>query len=833
MSAYEELGICPEIIQAIEEDDWLLPTPVQQEAIPLILTGGDVLASAETGSGKTGAFGLPCLQIVHENLCGKCKTTESSGSNTKCELDVNDKDVAVHLTEDAIEVKSEDKNRWSGVRGTFEVTAGKYMYEVEVVSGLLRVGWSANGTKLELGVEGKSFGFGSTGKKSWNRAFDDYGEAYQDGDVIGVLLDHDAHTISFFKNGKDLGVAFTMPDDLEDVGFKPHICGKGFSAVAKFDGPMEYPVEGYAPLGDIDPAHRGTGAAVPTGARLPLCMILEPTRDLADQTYKCMVKFNKHLDSPKVRITLLVGGQDDADQLRELQQGTDIVVGTLQKTLDHVRKGKLDVSQIKFLVLDEADDLQKKDDKKELPGLSQQIKKGRRDRVQTLFFSATLHTPEVKTIISEITTNPVWVDLKGKDAVPEHLHHAVYFIDPAHELPWSDAQLAEHAKFPEIQVPSDGVHSKPSMSDLDQKNPTALRMSDKIKQMKPKMIVKIADSFKMTQCLVFCRTNIEVDLVEEYLCRLGGVKKGFGAKVESGKENPYSCVVLAGGRSGKERQRNLETFKDGDVRFLVCTDVAARGIDVASLPFVIQMTLSDDIENYIHRIGRCGRAERLGLAISLVASQREKVWYHKCPSRGKNCLPKPGNTKLTIPFEKDGKLAAADASKWWVDEGGCTIWYDELDILAKVETRIGMPMLVMDPADFSIEGVLDSPLPGGKKKTVQADENMEPLSRRAQKRHREQPKAVVYGMKKSGDSSAATSSKALSAIAPAVRELGALEKTIQQIFAKAMYGESGDEVGAPKIDASVMRVSLVGAPGGVAAAPARPADKPAKKKVRW
>ncbi|CAE7565317.1 ddx1 [Symbiodinium sp. CCMP2592] len=74
MSAFEELGICPEIIQAVEEDDWLLPTPVQQEAIPLILGGGDVLVAAETGSGKTGAFGLPCLQIVHETLRGKCST---------------------------------------------------------------------------------------------------------------------------------------------------------------------------------------------------------------------------------------------------------------------------------------------------------------------------------------------------------------------------------------------------------------------------------------------------------------------------------------------------------------------------------------------------------------------------------------------------------------------------------------------------------------------------------------------------------------------------------------------------------------------------------------
>ena len=68
---------------------------------------------------------------------------------------------------------------------------------------------------------------------------------------------------------------------------------------------------------------------------------------------------------------------------------------------------------MKFLVLDEADDLQKKDDRKEIPSLNRQIKRARRDKVQTLFFSATLHTPEIKTMIEEITVRPIWVDLKG------------------------------------------------------------------------------------------------------------------------------------------------------------------------------------------------------------------------------------------------------------------------------------------------------------------------------------------------------------------------------------------------------------------------------------
>merc|ERR1719377_376216 len=109
-----------------------------------------------------------------------------------------------------------------------------------------------------------------------------------------------------------------------------------------------------------------------------------------------MVSFRKYLEHPDIRVALFVGGIDEKEQFRALEEGVDICVGTLQKLMDYVRRGKLDVTQLKFLVLDEADDLQKKDDRKEIPRLNAQIKRGRRDRVQTLFFSATLHTPEVK-----------------------------------------------------------------------------------------------------------------------------------------------------------------------------------------------------------------------------------------------------------------------------------------------------------------------------------------------------------------------------------------------------------------------------------------------------
>ena len=118
--------------------------------------------------------------------------------------------------------------------------------------------------------------------------------------------------------------------------------------------------------------------------------------------------------------------------------------------------------------------------------------------------------------------------------------------------------------------------------------------------------------------------------------------------------NEYSCVCLHGDRRPQERRANLQAFKvsfpnnyyhftftrtlfsvpfqDGEVRFLICTDVAARGIDITGIPFVVNVTLPDDKQNYVHRIGRVGRADRMGLAISLMATVKEKVTSCLIPS---------------------------------------------------------------------------------------------------------------------------------------------------------------------------------------------------------
>lgn len=178
----------------------------------------------------------------------------------------------------------------------------------------------------------------------------------------------------------------------------------------------------------------------------------------------------------------------------------------------------------------------------------------------------------------------------------------------------------------------------------------------------------------MDQAIIFCRTKLDCDNLENFL-------KSNGTGGSAAMLDEYSCTCVHGDRSSAQRRQNLQNFKDGDVRFLICTDVAARGIDIRGVPFVINMTLPDEKENYIHRIGRVGRADRMGLAISLVSSVKEKVWY--C---GQSCKTK-------------GPRGCRQTSM--LDKGGCAIWYDEPTLLQDVESHLGITIESVD-ADLRI-----------------------------------------------------------------------------------------------------------------------------------
>uniref|UniRef100_A0A914XZ89 Helicase C-terminal domain-containing protein n=1 Tax=Panagrolaimus superbus TaxID=310955 RepID=A0A914XZ89_9BILA len=224
---------------------------------------------------------------------------------------------------------------------------------------------------------------------------------------------------------------------------------------------------------------------------------------------------------------------------------------------------------------------------------------------------------------------PQWVDLKGQDVAPDTVHQIVCMVDPIADKSWIRIRSKRGSS-----IQTDGIHEKDKIYPGSEEQET---LSEGVKVLKGEYVVKAIRQFDMDQCIIFCRTKLDCDNLEAYL------------KIQ---QKDWSCACLHADRSPDERTANLKKFKEGEVRFLICTDVAARGIDVRGIPYVINMTLPppEDKSSYLHRIGRVGRAERMGLALSFVATVPEKVWYHQC--RQRTCS----------------------------DTRRCAIWYDEISV---------------------------------------------------------------------------------------------------------------------------------------------------------
>lgn len=169
--------------------EYCIQSDVQDESIPLILGGGDIMAAAETGSGKTAAFSLPIIQCVHERLRGTvestCNSISKSTSTLNVKLNENDKDAILNIGNYSLSCSSAAEKLWAGGRATHGAKAGKYYYEVIIQgTGICRVGWSTMSAHHELGKDAHGFGYGGTGMKSINGTFEAYGGKYGDGDVV-------------------------------------------------------------------------------------------------------------------------------------------------------------------------------------------------------------------------------------------------------------------------------------------------------------------------------------------------------------------------------------------------------------------------------------------------------------------------------------------------------------------------------------------------------------------------------------------------------------------------------------------------------------------------
>nr|CAB3236898.1 ATP-dependent RNA helicase DDX1-like [Phallusia mammillata] len=662
MAAFENLGVMPEISKVVTEMGWNLPTDIQVESIPLILGGGDVLMAAETGSGKTAAFSIPVIQIVHESYASKgnsAKIQSAGPTFTKWQMNPFDRGSSFAIASDGLLCQCREFKDWHGCRSSKGVTSGKYYYEALCKDeGLNRVGWSTSTADLNLGTDKQGYGFGGTGKKSNNRQFDTYGEPFTMHDTVGCYLDMDAGKIKYSKNGVDLGHAFDIPAHLRKQAMYAACVLKNAEIQYNFGAEaFKYPPsDGYVALAKA-PVNCSVNSSATGGKSLakqsrkdpnsPYAIIIEPSRELAEQTANIIKLLKKNISKPELFEVLVVGGVPASDQLKQIERGVDILIGTPGRIDDFISTRKIDLNQVRFLVLDECDGLLSAGNGDFIKRMHTRIPQTSSDgrRLQVIVCSATLHSFDVKKLAEKIMHFPIWVDLKGEDSVPDTVHHVVVPIDPVSDPSWMG--LRKH-------VNTDGVHKQDYI-----KKDSKGKWSEGVKILKGEYCVRAIHEHNMDQSIIFCRTKLDCDNMEQYFKDMGG-----GPNHPS---HPLSCVCLHSDRKPPERRSNLERFKKAEVRHLICTDVAARGIDVRGVPFVINVTLPDDKQNYVHRIGRVGRAERMGLAISLVATKHnEKVWYHSnCNTRGRGCY----NTELT-------------------DRGGCCIWYNEGRLLGDIEDHL-------------------------------------------------------------------------------------------------------------------------------------------------
>ncbi|MDH4065065.1 MAG: DEAD/DEAH box helicase [Acidobacteriota bacterium] len=283
----------------------------------------------------------------------------------------------------------------------------------------------------------------------------------------------------------------------------------------------------------------------PSGTRKPRGLILVPTRELALQVHKSLATYGVPAN---LRVTAIFGGVSIRPQIQELQRGTDIVVATPGRLLDHLEQRTIDLSAVSILTLDEADRML---DMGFLPPLRRVLKVLPRER-QTLLFSATI-SQEVVRLSSDFTRDPMRVDVSEGHVMARTVTHRVH---PVSEVRKGD------------------------------------------------LLTHVLTQAPVGQALVFCKTKHGSNRVGDYLARAG-----------------VKAAVIHGNKSQGARTRALGDFKSGRVSVLVATDIAARGLDIAQLPLVVNFDLPLVAEDYIHRAGRTGRAGLAGRAVSLVSPE--------------------------------------------------------------------------------------------------------------------------------------------------------------------------------------------------------------------
>src|SRR5882762_3026270 len=334
---------------------------------------------------------------------------------------------------------------------------------------------------------------------------------------------------------------YTTPTPIQAQGIPPVLKGRdiigiaqtGTGKTASFTLPM------------IEILARGRAKA-----RMPRTLILEPTRELAAQVAESFERYGKY---HKLSMALLIGGVSFEDQDKKLDRGVDVLIATPGRLLDHFERGKLMLSQVQILVIDEADRML---DMGFIPDVERIAKLIPFTR-QTLFYSATM-PPEIQRLTDQFLQGPIRIEASRPATA------ATTIVQMAVTVPGGDWSKRESLRR--------------LIRDHDVKN-----------------------------AIVFCNRKRDVDVVAKSLQKHG-----------------FSAAALHGDLDQSVRTRTLDAFRAGEIRLLVASDVAARGLDIPNVSHIFNFDVPFQAEDYVHRIGRTGRAGRVGHALMLVGRRDEK-----------------------------------------------------------------------------------------------------------------------------------------------------------------------------------------------------------------
>ena len=293
-------------------------------------------------------------------------------------------------------------------------------------------------------------------------------------------------------------------------------------------------------------------------ARMPRSLVLCPTRELAAQVAENFDTYSKHL---KLTKALLIGGVSFKEQDKLIDKGVDVLIATPGRLLDHFERGKLLLTGVQIMVVDEADRML---DMGFIPDIERIFSLTPFTR-QTLFFSATM-APEIERITNTFLTAPARVEVARQATASETIDQHVVIIRP------SRRDKADSEKRAVLRALID------------------------------------AEGDACTNAIVFCNRKVDVDIVAKSLKKYG-----------------YDAAPIHGDLDQSQRTRTLDAFRAGELKILVASDVAARGLDVPSVSHVFNFDVPGHPEDYIHRIGRTGRAGRSGKALTICNPRDEKA----------------------------------------------------------------------------------------------------------------------------------------------------------------------------------------------------------------